>query len=141
MPAGRPGPQGLSDAFTTAVAAKNFTGTLGGPQQVASMTLPAGNYVVFAKAPLVNQSSGTETLSCSIATAHTSAADSMSITLKPDGEEPMVLMGSATVGPASVRTQNFVMDCSPAGLPPTSGILTFGPGQMTAIRIGALHAQ
>jgi hypothetical protein len=106
------------------------------------MALPAGSYLVFAKAPVVNQSSGTETLSCSIATGQTPAdADSMSITLNPGGSEPMVLMGSVTVAPAFVGTQNLVMDCSPAGLPPTSGILTCGPGQMTAIQIGALHVQ
>jgi hypothetical protein len=67
-PQGPAGPSGLSHAYTASTSIVNLRTN---DTEVASVTVPAGNYVIFGKATLTSQDSDKQNSNCKLSTGDT----------------------------------------------------------------------
>jgi hypothetical protein len=124
---GAQGPPGPSDAFTVRQDPNTLVHMTGAPVDVLTLAVPAGEYVLNAKASVGSSgASGLQFTDCQLF-ADATKADASTAEFEAPGEETLALQGTAT-GPATVRLTCF------GG----SGLIA-RVAALTAVRVGQLH--
>jgi hypothetical protein len=136
---GKQGPIGPSNAYTASNT--GFT-VLKFPEEptLASVAVPAGSYVVSAKAQAINETTERQLVSCSLGNDVNEVADQSSATVEPisgthwDGRETVAVQVDATLATAG----DWRLKCSSSA---NAGTVKVDEAQISATQVGTLSSQ
>ena len=139
---GPPGPRGPSDAYTEYRQDLTVPAAAGNAFNLGSVSLPAGSFMVFGRASVLNNANVVKGVTCELGPPGANsgypifATDEAHLQGLPVGaEQTMTLLGPVDL---SSGAGDVELDCSLAGAV-GSGSLTFTDIQVSAIQVGTLN--
>ena len=140
---GTTGDRGPSDAFTAYPQALNVGGGGQGASTVGTLTLPAGNFMVFGKASVDNGLDQSRAVTCGLGTPGINSSGSLSnatdqthIELDAGAEQGISLLGPVQM----LTTGDVTLDCDEMGTVTQNGNFTFTDIEVSAIAVASLHS-
>ena len=124
---GEPGAPGPSAGFSASGTPADLAT---GANTVATLTLPAGTYLVHGNADLVNNALATATVACTLQSPDASVLDPVAATLRAGDEGTVPVDGSGTLAAGAVK-----IVCTEG----SGEDLHLNSARLTAVRVGALN--